>query len=344
MSDHSAESQDASPKEMEPEKTETGHQAQSSVGISYKNRLQEYTQRSCLPLPIYDTINEGEHHLPKFRSTVLVDGSYCTSPNIFSHRKEAEQDVARVALLDISQKIKDGGCPFIREDTVFCKSILNEYAIKLSLEKPTYETTQSKGLIPAFVSCSVFNGITYTGETGRNKKEAEQLAARAVILSVLDSDSRTVMSEIINSKHKLYAALNKVKETHNVHNGITPDGMNTGNGLGIPLSKRKEVEATGGTNNMPITAVSEPCLGQNTIIPAAHPPFHQFKRPKLESSSEATPTPIQFVPPVLEQPLLGDSTTDRKRNRRNKKKAKKNEHDNAHGKGEAVKEQNAMLE
>ena len=41
-------------------------------------------------------------------------------------------------------------------------------------------------LPPVFISSLVFNGICYNGETGRNKKEVEQLAARAVILSHLD--------------------------------------------------------------------------------------------------------------------------------------------------------------
>ena len=83
--------------------------------LMHKNRLQEYTQRSAIPLPIYQTFNEGFQHAPKFRSAVLVDGETYKSPNSFSHRKAAEQDVARIALESISKKIKDEGCPLIRE-------------------------------------------------------------------------------------------------------------------------------------------------------------------------------------------------------------------------------------
>ena len=61
----------------------------------------------------------------------------------------------------------------------------------MSLEKPTYKTIQPEGLLPVFVSSLVFNGVTYTGEPGRNKKEAEQLAARAVILSISGILSRS---------------------------------------------------------------------------------------------------------------------------------------------------------
>lgn len=73
----------------------------------------------------------------------------------------------------------------IIQDTVFCKSILNEFAVKMNLELPAYSTRQSEALLPVFVSSLVFNGVTYTGEPGRSKKEAEQLAARAVIRTLL---------------------------------------------------------------------------------------------------------------------------------------------------------------
>ncbi|KAB1222261.1 Double-stranded RNA-binding protein 4 [Morella rubra] len=153
--------------------------------LMHKNRLQEYAQRSAIPLPVYQTVNEGSQHAPQFRSTVLVDGASYTSPNTFSHRKAAEQDVAKIALANILQKIKEEGCPLILQDTVFCKSILNEFAVKMNLEMPTYSTIQPEGLLPTFISSLVFSGESYTGEAGRNKKEAEQLAARAVILSLL---------------------------------------------------------------------------------------------------------------------------------------------------------------
>lgn len=181
--------------------------------IMHKNRLQEYTQRSSISLPVYQTVNLGFQHAPKFRSSVLVDGMVYTSPNTFSHRKAAEQDVAKVALECISKKIRDEGCPLIREDTVFCKSILNEFAVKMNMENPIYNTVQSGGLLPTFVSSLVFNGVSYTGEVGRTKKEAEQLAARAVIISLLgNSEFATILSEIIKSKARLYVALHKVKD------------------------------------------------------------------------------------------------------------------------------------
>ncbi|XP_028102681.1 double-stranded RNA-binding protein 4-like, partial [Camellia sinensis] len=169
----------------------------------YKNRLQEYTKKSSIPLPVYETINEGGvPHEPRFRSTVRVDEASYISHDVFSQQKAAEQDVARVALDGITQKILIRE-PILHEFPVFCKSILSEYAVKMHLEKPTYNTTRSVGLLPLRVSALVFYSVTYTGEAGKNK-EAEQLAARKVILSILDtSDSRTVITEIIKSKVKV---------------------------------------------------------------------------------------------------------------------------------------------
>lgn len=83
----------------------------------------------------------------------------------------------------------------IFQDTVFCKTILNEFALKMNLDKPTFNTVQPEGLLPDFISTSVFNGVCYTGTHGRNKKEAEQLAARAVIISLLG-----IFSFLINMK------------------------------------------------------------------------------------------------------------------------------------------------
>ena len=77
----------------------------------HKNRLQECTHKLNIPLPIYQTVNEGFEHAPQFRATVLVDGAKYTSQKTFSTRKAAEQDVAELALEYISQKKPDDGFP-----------------------------------------------------------------------------------------------------------------------------------------------------------------------------------------------------------------------------------------
>jgi dsRNA-specific ribonuclease len=69
---------------------------------------------------------------------------------------------------------------------VFCKSILNEFALKSKAIQPTYSSNQ-EGLahITLFVSSVLFAGNTYTGEAATNKKDAEQKAACAAIKSIL---------------------------------------------------------------------------------------------------------------------------------------------------------------
>ncbi|XVF16406.1 hypothetical protein REPUB_Repub10bG0028400 [Reevesia pubescens] len=273
----------------------------------HKNRLQEFAQRSSIPLPVYQTFNEGSPHAPRFRSNLVVDGICYTSRSTFSHRKAAEQDVAKYALECISKKLKDEGCPLIREDTVFCKSILNEFAVKMKLEMPTYNTIQSEGLLPLFVSSLVFNGVKYSGETGRNKKEAEQLAARAVILSLLEDPTHgTFLSEIIKSKAKLYVALNKVKDSSIFHPGSTPLGANT------LIHNNKEVEITAVTNSVPTSTIVQPTS-------EAERPNHEFKIPKSEQGAECIALPIAFVPPVIGEASDVGENSSRKRQREEEK-------------------------
>ncbi|XP_024024283.1 double-stranded RNA-binding protein 1 [Morus notabilis] len=244
--------------------------------LMHKNRLQECTHKLNIPLPIYQTINEGFEHAPQFRATVLVDGAKYTSQKTFSTRKAAEQDVAELALKYISQKKPDDGfprgfpdaLPLIHKDTVFCKSILNEFATKMSMEMPTYNTIKPEGLLPVFNSSLVFNGASYTGGAGKNKKEAEQLAARTVILSLLgDSRMGRVLYDIITSKVKLYAALHKVSNLSTI-----PSMANTTHcSEGVP-GKDVGAEASLAANNALIAASSLPTVVDN-VVAGAVPEF-----------------------------------------------------------------------
>ena len=66
-----------------------------------------------------------------------------------------------------------------------CKAILKEYADKINVENPNYKTEKANGSNSTFISSLSFNGKLYVGDEGRNKKESQHLAARAVILSIL---------------------------------------------------------------------------------------------------------------------------------------------------------------
>ncbi|KAL9381344.1 hypothetical protein Peur_027001 [Populus x canadensis] len=223
--------------------------------LMYKNRLQEYTQKSSLQLPVYQTLNEGPAHMPRFRSTVWVDGARYRSQKTFLHRKAAEQDVANLALESILKRVKDEGCPLLLGDTVFCKSILNEFAVKVNREKPTYNTVQSPGLLPVFISTLVFDGVSYTGDAGRNKKEAEQLAARAVILSLIgNSGSSKILYEIIKSKSKLYAALDRVKDPSHSQPNIVPVAVKVGHCSETTVNQEQEVSTAVVRDAVPVSA------------------------------------------------------------------------------------------
>lgn len=70
------------------------------------------------------------------------------------------------------------------QDKTRCKMILNEFVDKTKMECG-YETVQVEKYSHVFVSSLVLNGTCYKGECGKNKKEAEQLAALSAILSLL---------------------------------------------------------------------------------------------------------------------------------------------------------------
>ncbi|KAH1045638.1 hypothetical protein J1N35_036422 [Gossypium stocksii] len=76
--------------------TAAGVVAEGLAQHLHKNRLQEYAQRSGVGLPVYHSFNEGFAHAPRFKATARVGRVTYTSRLTFPHRKEAEQNVARV--------------------------------------------------------------------------------------------------------------------------------------------------------------------------------------------------------------------------------------------------------
>ncbi|KAL8117905.1 uncharacterized protein LOC141723376 [Apium graveolens] len=217
----------------------------------YKNFLQQYTQKEGLPLPVYQTSFDGELHSPQFRCTVVVNGESYVSSKVFPNRKAAEMDAARIALLNVLQQQEDN-CSIDQEELIFCKTILKEYADKINAESPDYKTEKGDG--SGFTSSLTFNGKQYVGEEGRNKKESQHLAARAVILSILDSDARGVISKIIKSKKKL----------------ICPA---KGKGIGPVIVNENIVK----------TETQEPCTGNSSSV-SAEPVslFEASAKPNLE--------------------------------------------------------------
>uniref|UniRef100_A0A0R0KHH5 DRBM domain-containing protein n=1 Tax=Glycine max TaxID=3847 RepID=A0A0R0KHH5_SOYBN len=190
----------------------------------YKTRLQDFTSKSGIQFPVYHTINEG--HIPKFRSTVWVAEMRYTSPSTFSQKKVVEQDVARLALEGILHRTRDEGLSLVDQISPIFKSIMNEYAHKLHVEQPTYNNDKQLlgGVLPAFITSLVFNGTSYTGGPAGTKKDVEQSAAKAAILSIMsilscDSSSGTALAEVIRSKSIFYyAVLSDIQDFNHVSN------------------------------------------------------------------------------------------------------------------------------
>ncbi|XP_026400072.1 double-stranded RNA-binding protein 4-like [Papaver somniferum] len=150
----------------------------------YKNCLITYAQQSAVALPVYETIHGG------FRCTVYLDGEAYRSVNTFGNPEDAEQDASKLALESIAEKIKEECIAIINKDSVYCKSILDEYAAKMKLPLPTYTTTRLELL--TFISSVVFDGKTYIGHLSKYKKDAEQLAVINSILGMHASYTKSI--------------------------------------------------------------------------------------------------------------------------------------------------------
>ncbi|KAG5049483.1 hypothetical protein JHK85_010586 [Glycine max] len=97
------------------------------------------------------------------------------------------KDVARLALEGILHRTRDEGLFLVDQISPIFKSIMNEYAHKLHVEQPTYNNDKQLlgGVLPAFITSLVFNGTSYTGGPAGTKKDVEQSAAKAAILSIM---------------------------------------------------------------------------------------------------------------------------------------------------------------
>ncbi|GAB2238153.1 hypothetical protein Droror1_Dr00016055 [Drosera rotundifolia] len=311
--------------EVEQQQQQKQEQQQICLGIPEplppKSQLTAYIGRAHLQPPVYHTINDDlAAPPPKFKCTVLVDSVAYKSPNTFSTMKEAEQDAAKYALEGIAMKLKEEGRCFVSEDKFFCKSILYEFAMKMNMKLPVYTTKMSEGSIPSFTASLVFNDHEYTGEVGRNKKEAEQLAARATILSILDG-SEMALSEVIKSKAKLQVLMQKSKDLHPICD-IVPMVSNISNEIGNPGVVETEVKGHNRAQKPPGNAIMEATgveisnysiTGMNTDelrSGTGEPPSYEMGQPGIS------------VPAIQTQPSVEDLRSVKKR-RKNKKKSNK---------------------
>uniref|UniRef100_M1A463 Double-stranded RNA binding protein n=1 Tax=Solanum tuberosum TaxID=4113 RepID=M1A463_SOLTU len=161
----------------------------SHANSSGTSNVQESTARvhtkNVKQLPIYQTVNEGFPHAPKFRAKVLVDGSEYQSKSTYPTKKEAEQAVAKIAYECIHNKIDARDISLIYKEPMLCKSILYEFAVKRNLDRPIYNTRYTEGPSSVYICHLVLGGKTYKGELAGSKQMAKQVAAQAAIESLL---------------------------------------------------------------------------------------------------------------------------------------------------------------
>nr|XP_019068282.1 double-stranded RNA-binding protein 4-like isoform X2 [Solanum lycopersicum] len=174
--------------------------------VMYKNQLQEYTQKNVKQLPIYQTVNEGFPHAPKFRAKVLVNGSEYESKSTYPTKKEAEQAVAKIAYECIHSEMDARDISLIYKEPMLCKSILYEFAVKRNLDRPIYNTRHTEGTSSVYICHLVLGGKTYKGELAGSKQMAKQVAAQSAIESLLETDAGTLY-QIIMSKNKCHPCM-----------------------------------------------------------------------------------------------------------------------------------------
>ncbi|KAI3519336.1 hypothetical protein L1887_08366 [Cichorium endivia] len=286
----------------------TGTQQQS-----YKCLLNQQSQKLYKQLPVYQSYNEGSEHQPQFRTTVWVNNVSYTSPNTFQHRKLAESDAAKITLFAIKQKLKTEASHHIHEDKTFCKSILVEYAVRMNLQRPTYQTTQLGSMIPFFRSSLVFNDVTYTGDDCRTKKEAEQSAARAVLLKYLDSETENILPEIIKSKFHHQTVKKEIQSVENDTNAVNGPTLVSDEMTKMPLTSAP-IEALVQHTTTPQTNTPEiqipPTIPISTVLASETnnaPNYSTPMNPPMQVTQTHVPpivtqtTPQTHVPPIVSQ-------------------------------------------
>ncbi|KAB2018542.1 hypothetical protein ES319_D08G236400v1 [Gossypium barbadense] len=152
----------------------------------YKNQLQELAQRSCFNLPSYTCIREGPDHAPRFKTTVNFNGETFESPHYCSTLRLAEHSAAEVALQSLSSRGPSHSLAArILDETGVYKNLLQEIAQRVGAPLPQYTTFRSGlGHLPVFTGTVELAGITFTGESAKNKKQAEKNAAMAAWTSL----------------------------------------------------------------------------------------------------------------------------------------------------------------
>ncbi|XP_045832372.1 double-stranded RNA-binding protein 8-like [Trifolium pratense] len=285
----------------------------------FKSSLIEFALKSKMKEPEFHSRNEGESHAPKYRSSVLVDGFVFTTEQTFFRRKDADQEVSRIALEQLTNKIIPEGYSLVAKSVTFCKATLNEYAAKLHMTRPTYNTVEYKSVIPYFVCTVDFNGTSYVGEAAGRKRDAENLAARSAILSFIgNSESGMILIRTIRAKAELFgSAIPRSPERLSDHLNVLPvkDTAQSHEHVHVLDDRDKDIIVPSATDNMNQIAVVRPEPRPNVST------IQQPEMPTHEPTPEATESTNEFQQPDAALPI--DNVISAKKRKRNNYKANK---------------------
>ncbi|KAK2659932.1 hypothetical protein Ddye_006465 [Dipteronia dyeriana] len=270
-----------------------------SNGYAFKIRLQEYTHKVGLPIPVYETTEYGPSHEPLFRSQVTMnDITYKSLPGFFN-RKTAEYSAAEVALVELAK------CGAVEEElipaTFLCKNLVEEYAQKMNYAIPIYrcksvvEGTDNEASRLACFCCTVeIGGIQYIGGEARTKRQARNKAARTALLAIKKTEPESSGKPIGNSQFSVIPCKKRAIESANKPEEI-----------GRKMSKRKIFVDK--TNDTQIEGFSNSIIASGTHQEGSKGYRTNAHGVQVEGSEEATRSCQEGRSDV--EPIDGDITT-----------------------------------
>ncbi|CAH8361267.1 unnamed protein product [Eruca vesicaria subsp. sativa] len=227
----------------------------------YKNQLQELAQRSCFGLPSYTCLREGPDHAPRFKATVNFNGEIFESPQYCSTLRQAEHSAAEVALAALSNRGPSHSLAArILDETGVYKNLLQEIAQRVGAPLPRYTTFRSGlGHQPVFTGSVELAGITFTGDSAKNKKQAEKNAAMSAWSSLkqLAKETSSSMPEPENMDELEQVIIARALINYRIKENI---GMGSSSNAPVPFAKKFFMQNVRATSPQPSPATTSRIL------------------------------------------------------------------------------------
>ncbi|XP_015696304.1 uncharacterized protein LOC102716900 [Oryza brachyantha] len=127
-----------------------------------------------------------------FQSFAGLSGENFTS---YRHHSEAEQNdtstTREYTCAEFNEALR-----LINQETLPCKDILDEFAMRANITEPCYFTVKLHDICSSFISSVLADGRKYMGERGATVQEANESAARAAIKSILAARNHHMLESV----------------------------------------------------------------------------------------------------------------------------------------------------